>query len=117
MTDGVRQVLRRYSRQLGEWCEANGLAFTGHYLWESALGVATRVAASIMPHYRHQHVPGIDMLSEQTDEQLTVKQCTSSVRASRTNTAALMSFPRHTAAQVHLARPAGPAAAASAPSL
>ncbi|MFE5320816.1 glycosyl hydrolase [Paenibacillus sp. NPDC056579] len=66
-----------YSRQLGEWCEANGLAFTGHYLWESALGVATRVAGSLMPHYRYQHVPGIDMLSEQTDEQLTVKQCTS----------------------------------------
>jgi hypothetical protein len=66
-----------YSRQLGEWCESNGLAFTGHYLWESALGVATRVAGSIMPHYRYQHVPGIDMLCEQTDEQLTVKQCTS----------------------------------------
>ncbi|WJH33463.1 glycosyl hydrolase [Paenibacillus sp. CC-CFT747] len=66
-----------YSRQLGEWCEQNGLAFTGHYLAESALGTATRVAGSIMPHYRYQHVPGIDMLSEQTNEQLTVKQCTS----------------------------------------
>ncbi|NOU94478.1 hypothetical protein GC093_14815 [Paenibacillus sp. LMG 31456] len=66
-----------YTKQLGDWCDANGLAFTGHYLWESALGVATRVGGSIMPHYRYQHVPGIDMLCEQTDEHMTVKQCTS----------------------------------------
>ncbi|UQZ83677.1 hypothetical protein SK3146_02884 [Paenibacillus konkukensis] len=66
-----------YSKQLGDWCERNRLEFTGHYLWESALGVATRVGGAIMPHYRYQHVPGIDMLCEQTDEYMTVKQCTS----------------------------------------
>lgn len=66
-----------YSKQLGEWCESNGIAFTGHYLWENALGVATRVGGAVMPHYRYQQVPGIDMLCEQTDEYLTVKQCTS----------------------------------------
>ncbi|MDQ0896916.1 glycosyl hydrolase [Paenibacillus sp. V4I7] len=66
-----------YTKQLGDWCEENGLAFTGHYLWESALGVATRVGGAVMPHYRYQHVPGIDMLCEQTDEYMTVKQCTS----------------------------------------
>ncbi|MCR8635696.1 glycosyl hydrolase [Paenibacillus radicis (ex Xue et al. 2023)] len=66
-----------YTKQLGDWCETNGLAFTGHYLWESALGVATRVCGAIMPHYRYQHVPGIDMLCEQTDEHMTIKQCTS----------------------------------------
>lgn len=66
-----------YSRQLGEWCQANGIDFTGHYLWENALGVATRVGGAVMPHYRYQQVPGIDMLCEQTEEHLTVKQCTS----------------------------------------
>jgi hypothetical protein len=66
-----------YTRQLGEWCNENGIAFTGHYLWEGALGVATRVGGAIMPHYRYQHVPGIDLLCEQTDEYMTVKQCTS----------------------------------------
>ncbi|KRE82406.1 hypothetical protein ASG89_14195 [Paenibacillus sp. Soil766] len=66
-----------YTKQLGDWCDENGLAFTGHYLWESALGVATRVGGAVMPHYRYQHVPGIDMLCEQTDEYMTVKQCTS----------------------------------------
>jgi len=66
-----------YSGQLGRWCEDNGLLFTGHYLWENKLGVATRVCGAIMPNYRYQHVPGIDMLMEQTDETITVKQCTS----------------------------------------
>ncbi|MCD9025554.1 glycosyl hydrolase [Cohnella silvisoli] len=66
-----------YSRQLGEWCENNGLAFTGHYLFENDMGASIRVGGAVMPHYRYQHVPGIDMLTEQTKENLTVKQCTS----------------------------------------
>lgn len=66
-----------YSKQLGEWCENNNLSFTGHYLVENDLGASTRVSGAIMPHYRYQHVPGIDMLCEQTHEHLTVKQCTS----------------------------------------
>lgn len=66
-----------YSKQIGEWCERNNLAFTGHYFEENNMGSATRLNGSIMPHYRYQHIPGIDMLLEQTDEYLTVKQCTS----------------------------------------
>lgn len=66
-----------YSEQLGEWCEDNGIAYTGHYLIEHNLGIGTRVSGAIMPHYRYQQVPGIDMLGEQADEFLTVKQCTS----------------------------------------
>ncbi|WP_168120777.1 glycosyl hydrolase [Paenibacillus sp. HB172176] len=69
-----------YSKQLGEWCEQHGLAFTGHYLQEDKLGTATRVAGAIMPHYRFQHIPGIDILDERTDEYMTVKQCTSVAR-------------------------------------
>lgn len=66
-----------YSKQIGEWCEANGIAFTGHYLWENNMGTATRVCGAVMPNYRFQQVPGIDMLEEQTNEYITVKQCTS----------------------------------------
>lgn len=66
-----------YTKQLFEWCDKNGLAFTGHFLWENNLGVATRVCGAIMPNYRYQHIPGIDMLNNQTDEYITVKQCTS----------------------------------------
>ncbi|KRF06845.1 hypothetical protein ASG89_18525 [Paenibacillus sp. Soil766] len=66
-----------YSKQLGEWCENNGIDFTGHFLWENNMGTATRVCGAIMPNYRYQQVPGIDMLNEQTNEYITVKQCTS----------------------------------------
>ncbi|WP_028548326.1 glycosyl hydrolase [Paenibacillus sp. UNC451MF] len=66
-----------YSKQLGEWCENNGIAFTGHYLWENNMGTATRVCGAVMPNYRFQQVPGIDMLNEQINEYITVKQCTS----------------------------------------
>lgn len=66
-----------FSKQLGEWCERYGLAFTGHYLMENDLGMGTVRGGAIMPHYRYQHVPGIDMLEEQNHEFLTVKQCTS----------------------------------------
>ena len=66
-----------YSKQLGDWCEDNHLAFTGHYLFENELDRAIIAEGAIMPHYRHQHVPGIDMLTEQNHEFLAIKQCTS----------------------------------------
>ena len=62
---------------MGEWCQKNGLAFTGHFLYEQEMGFGIRTGGAIMPHYRWQHVPGIDMLTEQNREFLTVKQCSS----------------------------------------
>ena len=41
------------------------------------MGTAIRTGGAIMPHYRWQHVPGIDMLTEQNREFLTIKQCSS----------------------------------------
>jgi hypothetical protein len=66
-----------YSKQLGEWCSQHGLAFTGHFLYEQEMGYAIRTGGAVMPHYRWQHVPGIDMLTEQNREFLTIKQCSS----------------------------------------
>ena len=73
----TERFVEAFSRQAGEWCEAHGLAFTGHYLLENELGYAIQRGGAMMPHYRYQHVPGIDMLTEQTHENLTIKQCTS----------------------------------------
>lgn len=66
-----------YSKNISEWCEKNGIAYTGHFLQEDKLGLCARVNGSIMPHYVYQHIPGIDMLCERTEEYMTVKQCTS----------------------------------------
>lgn len=79
--DYWRCVTQRYSESyfkvIGQWCEENNLLFTGHFLQEDKLGLCTRVNGAVMSHYQYQHVPGIDMLCEQTREYLTVKQCTS----------------------------------------
>jgi len=66
-----------YFKQIFDWCEANGVASCGHLLFENGLGYQTRVCGAAMPQYRYLHVPGIDILGEQTREYLTVKQCTS----------------------------------------
>lgn len=66
-----------YSGRIAAWCAAHGLGFTGHFLWENQLGTATRTGGAVMPHYRFQDIPGIDLLCEQIEETLTVKQCTS----------------------------------------
>ena len=68
-----------YFQQIGQWCQDNGLAFTGHLLQEDKLGLGTKVSGAIMPHYRHMTVPGIDMLTERCEETVTVKQCASVV--------------------------------------
>lgn len=66
-----------YSQQIGQWCRNHGMIFTGHYLQEDKMGLCVRVNGSIMPHYVHEQIPGIDLLCERTDEYLTVKQCSS----------------------------------------
>lgn len=73
----TERFVEAFSKQLGEWCEAHNLAFTGHYLLENEMGRAILRGGAVMPHYRYQHVPGIDMLTEQNHENLTIKQCTS----------------------------------------
>ncbi|MEN2984888.1 MAG: glycosyl hydrolase [Dictyoglomaceae bacterium] len=69
--------LESYSKQIGEWCEKHNLYFTGHYLYENEFSKSILTSGSIMPHYEYQHVPGIDILMEKTDEILTVKQVSS----------------------------------------
>lgn len=66
-----------YSGTIHDWCRANGIAFTGHFLQEDKIGLCTRVNGAVMPHYALQDIPGIDILTERTTEYLTVKQCAS----------------------------------------
>ena len=66
-----------YTQELSAWCKKHGIAYSGHFLQEDKLGLCARVNGSIMPHYKYQDIPGIDMLGESTTEYMTVKQCTS----------------------------------------
>lgn len=66
-----------YSKQIGDWCRANGIAFAGHFCDEGDLVGAVRHGGAVMPHYRYLDIPGIDTLCEQTNESLTIKQVSS----------------------------------------
>lgn len=66
-----------YSAKIGAWCQQHGIISTGHFLQEEKMGLCARVNGYIMPHYTHETMPAIDLLTEQTDEYLTVKQCAS----------------------------------------
>ncbi len=78
----LRQFLESFTKPIYEWCEANGLEHTGHFLWEDTLEAQIRChCGGVMAHYRYQQSPGIDHLCRQVDQMLlTVKQVGSAAR-------------------------------------
>jgi len=79
----TQRFLESYTRQVYEWCDAHGLAYTGHYNAEDSLREQTQWLGAAMPHYAHMHLPGIDKLGRQINAGpgtiLTVKQLDSAV--------------------------------------
>ncbi|ABW01748.1 glycosyl hydrolase [Caldivirga maquilingensis] len=66
-----------YSRRIYQWCDANGLRFTGHYLGEDTL-LSQLTVGAVMPHYEYMHIPGMDHLGLRIwDMLLTAKQVAS----------------------------------------
>lgn len=51
-----------YAKVLGEWCEENGIALTGHMMDENGLGSQTRSVGEAMRSYPYFQRPGIDVL-------------------------------------------------------
>ena len=49
-----------YSKNIYDWCENKGIAFTGHF-WEHIFPNPS-YGGSVMPHYEYMQYPGIDML-------------------------------------------------------
>ncbi|MGQ9609695.1 MAG: glycosyl hydrolase [bacterium] len=76
---------RNFGEQIYNWCETNGLLFTGHVLAEENLASQTSVVASAMRFYEFMQAPGIDILCGQIlsrqggrpPEYSTAKQCSS----------------------------------------
>jgi hypothetical protein len=46
-----------FSDQLGHWCDANGIALTGHMMEESTLAKQTKALGETMRSYRTMHIP------------------------------------------------------------
>ncbi len=58
----TRLFLEAYSKQIYDWCEENGLKYTGHYEWEDSFLGQIHCVGSAMQHYEYMHYPGIDHL-------------------------------------------------------
>jgi hypothetical protein len=79
----VELFVENYSRQISDWCEAHGLAYTGHFMAEDELLYQIEWIGAAMPHYPYMHIPGIDKLGRGINGRagtvLTVKQLDSVV--------------------------------------
>ncbi len=53
-----------FARQIGAWCEANGLQHTGHTLMEDTLSSQRHAVGNAMRFYEYMQAPGMDLLTE-----------------------------------------------------
>lgn len=67
-----------FSKQIGEWCEKNGIDLTGHLLREPRLIEQSITCGETMRSYEYFQMPGIDILCELM-EFTTAKQAQSDV--------------------------------------
>lgn len=72
--------LERFAIPLNEWCEKNGIIFTGHVLHEDSLMNQTVPHGSLMRFYEHMGYPGVDCLTEHNRCYWIVKQLSSAAR-------------------------------------
>ncbi len=69
--------VEHFTKQIGTWCGQHHIALTGHMLMEGGLLQQLKVVGACMPHYEYMQWPGIDLLTDQAEELLTAKQCSS----------------------------------------
>ncbi len=56
-----------YAKNIGGWCQKNGIGFTGHYLYEETLFQQNRSDGDLLRMYRHMDLPGMDLLYNEVD--------------------------------------------------
>ena len=60
----TRMFVEAFGKMIGEWCEENNLAYTGHLLEEDTLKRQTFKVGNCMRFYEYMQAPGIDLLTE-----------------------------------------------------
>ena len=68
-----------YMDNIGDWCENNGIALTGHVLGEDTLYEAALDIGDVMRAYRRMQIPGVDLLCDDVVFNTPI-QCRSIVR-------------------------------------
>ena len=67
----------RFMAPINDWCEENGMIYTGHVLHENSLASQTIPNGSLMRSYMYMGYPGIDILSDKENCYWIVKQLSS----------------------------------------
>ena len=67
----------RFMAPINDWCEENGIVYTGHVLHENTLASQTIPNGSLMRSYLYMGYPGIDILSDKESCYWIVKQLSS----------------------------------------
>ena len=77
------QYTDAYYKRLREWCEENGVLFTGHVLFEEWLRLQARCEGNIFKHLEQMHIVGVDHLypkigtEEEPDQHVALKLASS----------------------------------------
>lgn len=51
-----------YFKMIRDWCNTNGLMFSGHLMMEDTLFSQIKRACAVMPYYKYFDIPGLDIL-------------------------------------------------------
>ncbi len=66
-----------YVKKIHDWCKANEVLFTGHFVEEAGLHAQMLGCAGVMPLYEYMDMPGIDWLCRRFINMIPIKQLVS----------------------------------------
>ncbi len=75
----TKQYEKTFFKKIENFCDENGLVFTGHLLFEENLRLHARTGGNLFHHLRHLHMTGVDHLyprignREMSDEHVALK--------------------------------------------
>jgi alpha-L-rhamnosidase len=58
----TEQYSETYYKRIRDWCDENGVLFTGHLLFEEWLRLQARCEGNIFKYLKHMHIIGVDHL-------------------------------------------------------
>ena len=58
----TEQYAETYYKRIRDWCDENGVIFTGHLLFEEHLRLAARCEGNFFKYLQHMHLIGVDHL-------------------------------------------------------
>jgi len=70
-------MLQNFAQKVYTWCDENGVKLTGHYVDEITMGYQIMCCGGVMPFYEFEHIPGIDWLGVETNNELAPRQLNS----------------------------------------